>query len=117
MYRIYDEAGHSVADLITKAGETVDMSAPYRYADPVKPWKNRSFENCTAKKLQQQVVKAGKRIVEPETLEEIRSYVEKQLNTEVWEEEQRFVNPHKHYMDMTPDYYDMKMSLLNDSRV
>ena len=32
------------------------------------------------------------------------------------EEEQRFVNPHKHYMDMTPDYYDMKMSLLNDSR-
>lgn len=35
---------------------------------------------------------------------------------EIWEEEQRFVNPHKHYMDMTPDYYDMKMSLLNDSR-
>ena len=29
VYRIYDEAGHSVADLITKAGETVDMSAPY----------------------------------------------------------------------------------------
>jgi hypothetical protein len=50
VYRIYDEAGHSVADLITKAGEKVDMSVPYRYADPVKPWKNRSFENCTAKK-------------------------------------------------------------------
>jgi len=33
VYRIYDEAGHSVADLITKAGETVDMSAPYHYAD------------------------------------------------------------------------------------
>jgi nicotinate phosphoribosyltransferase len=26
VYRIYDEAGHSVADLITKAGEKVDMS-------------------------------------------------------------------------------------------
>lgn len=39
VYRIYDEAGHSVADLITKAGETVDMLKPYRYADPVKPWK------------------------------------------------------------------------------
>ena len=116
VYRIYDEAGHSVADLITKAGETVDMSAPYRYADPVKPWKNRSFENCTAKKLQQQVVKAGKRIVEPESLEEIRAYVEKQLNTEVWEEEQRFENPHEHYLDMSPAYYEMKMDMLHESR-
>ena len=116
VYRIYDEAGHSVADLITKAGETVDMSAPYRYADPVKPWKNRSFENCTAKKLQQQVVKAGKRIVEPETLEEIRTYVEKQLSTEVWEEEQRFENPHEHYLDMSPAYYEMKMDMLHESR-
>ena len=116
VYRIYDEAGHSVADLITKAGETVDMSAPYRYADPVKPWKNRSFENCTAKKLQHQVVKAGKRIVEPESLEEIRAYVEKQLNTEVWEEEQRFENPHEHYLDMSPAYYEMKMDMLHESR-
>ena len=116
VYRIYDEAGHSVADLITKAGETVDMLKPYRYADPVKPWKNRSFENCTAKKLQQQVVKAGKRIVEPESLEEIRAYVEKQLNTEVWEEEQRFENPHEHYLDMSPAYYEMKMDMLHESR-
>ena len=116
VYRIYDEAGHSVADLITKAGETVNMSAPYRYADPVKPWKNRSFENCTAKKLQHQVVKAGKRIVEPESLEEIRAYVEKQLNTEVWEEEQRFENPHEHYLDMSPAYYEMKMDMLHESR-
>ncbi len=116
VYRIYDEAGHSVADLITKAGEKVDMSVPYRYADPVKPWKNRSFENCTAKKLQQQVVKAGKRIVEPETLEDIRAYVEKQLNTEVWEEEQRFENPHEHYLDMSPAYYEMKMDMLHESR-
>ena len=116
VYRIYDEAGHSVADLITKAGEKVDMSVPYRYADPVKPWKNRSFENCTAKKLQQQVVKAGKRIVELETLEEIRTYVEKQLNTEVWEEEQRFENPHEHYLDMSPAYYEMKMDMLHESR-
>lgn len=45
------------------------MLKPYRYADPVKPWKNRSFENCTAKNSNSKVVKAGKRIVEPESLE------------------------------------------------
>ena len=38
----------------------------------------------------------------------------KQLTEEIWEEEQRFINPHIHYMDMTPDYYELKMSLLHE---
>ena len=35
-----------------------------------------------------------------------------QMKEEMWPEEQRFENPHVHYLDMTPDYYDMKMELL-----
>ena len=38
--------------------------------------------------------------------------MQRQLDTEIWEEEQRFENPHSHYLNMTPDYYEMKMSLL-----
>ena len=49
-------------------------------------------------------------------LDEIRAYVKKQLDTEIWEEEQRFENPHRHYLDMTPDYYEMKMGLLYETR-
>lgn len=117
VYRIYDETGHSIADLIVREGEQVDMSVPYRYADPAKPWKNRYFENCTAVKLQQQVVKGGKRIVPKASLDSIREFVEQQLSNEVWEEEQRFENPHVHYLDMSLAYYQMKMDMLNDSRV
>ena len=51
MYRIYDADGHSVADLIAKADQPIDMSAPFRYVDPQKPWENRYFTNCTAKAL------------------------------------------------------------------
>ena len=40
--------------------------------------------------------------------------MEKQLNTEVWEEEQRFENPHEHYLDMSPAYYEMKMDMLHE---
>ena len=116
VYRVYDETGHSIADLIVRTGETVDMSKPYRYADPVKPWKNRYFENCHAVKLQQKVVEKGKRIVEKQSLDEIRDYVKRQLATEVWEEEQRFENPHVHYIDMSPSYYAMKMEMLHESR-
>ena len=116
VYRIYGEEGYAVADLIAGFDEVVDMSQPYRYVDPEKPWKNRFFENCTVKELQQLVVKDGKRVQPKRDLEEIRAYVKKQLDTEIWQEEQRFENPHKHYLDMSPDYYEMKMSLLHDLR-
>lgn len=116
VYRIYGEEGYAVADLIAGFDEKVDLSRPYRYVDPEKPWKNRFFENCTVKELQQLVIKDG-RCVQPERdLEDIRAYVRHQLQNEIWPEEQRFENPHKHYLDMSPDYYDMKMSLLHDLR-
>ena len=110
------EEGYAVADLITSFEEEVNMDEPYRYVDPEKPWKNRFFENCTCKELQQLVIKDGKRTQPPRSLEEIRSYVKEQLASEIWQEEQRFENPHKHYLDMSPDYYDMKMSLLHNLR-
>ena len=50
------------------------------------------------------------------TLQELQAYVKKQLDNEIWEEEQRFENQHKHYIDMSPDYYEMKMSMLHNIR-
>lgn len=116
IYRIYDENGSAIADLITKKGEELDLSQPYRYVDPKKPWKNRMFENCTAKKLQVPMIVDGKRVAEPRSLDEIRSYVKDQLKNEIWDEEQRFQNPHIHYLDMSPYYYELKMGLLEETR-
>lgn len=115
VYRVYGESGQAVADLIAGADETVDLSSPYRYVDPEKPWKNRYFEKCTAKELQKPVIKNGKRVIPTQSLEEISSYVKQQLETEIWLEEQRFENPHKHYLDMSPQYYEMKMNLLDET--
>ena len=70
------------------------------------------FVKCTARELQQLVVKDGKRVVPVKTMQEIREYVDKQLKNEIWQEEQRFENPHVHHMDMSPAYYQMKMDLL-----
>ena len=66
------------------------------------------------KKLQKKYIENGKKVAELDSLEEIRAYVSKQLEEEIWEEEQRFENPHTHYLDMTPDYYHMKMKLLEE---
>ena len=72
----------------------------------------RTFDNCTGKELQVPVFKDGKLVYKLPSLEEIRSYVQEQMREEMWPEEQRFENPHVHYLDMTPNYYDMKMELL-----
>ncbi len=116
IYRVYDHSGKAKADLIARADEVVDLSKEFRFIDPAKPWKILTYTACHARELQIPVFKAGKRVYELPSLSEIRDYVERQLRDEIWEEEQRFANPHAHYMDMTPAYYEMKMSLLHESR-
>lgn len=114
VYRIYNDEGKAIADLITQENEILDMEQPYRYVDPDEPWKQRTFENCTAKPLMRQVVAAGQVIEPKRSLQDIADYVNEQLSNEIWEEEQRFENPHIHYLDMSPDYYEMKMDLLKE---
>lgn len=113
VYRVYSAEGKAIAELLTLPGEKPSTNSPYCYIDPEKPWKELYFENCTFKNMQELVIKDGKQIVKSPTLKEIRAYVEDQLAHEIWEEEQRFENPHSHYLDMSPDYYHMKMDLLN----
>ena len=67
------------------------------------------------KSITEKVNENGNRILEQQPIREIREYVAKQLEYEIWQEEQRFENPHKHYLDMTPEYYELKMGLLHDS--
>lgn len=116
VYRIYDENNKAIADLLANKDEVVDLTKPFRYVDPVKPWKVRSYENCTARQLQVPIFKDGELVYEEPTLDEIRNFVKKQLDEEIWEEEQRFENPHTHYMDMTPTLYETKMNLLYKNR-
>ena len=113
VYRVYSAEGKAIAELLTLPGEKPSTNSPYCYIDPVKPWKELYFENCTFKNMQELIIKDGKQIVKSPTLKEIRAYVQDQLTHEIWEEEQRFENPHSHYLDMSPEYYHMKMDLLN----
>ena len=116
IYRIYDHHGKAVADMIAVQGEQIDLTQPFRYVDPHKPWKNRLFEGGSAVNLRRLYVRDGERVEDLPPLEEIRAYVRRQLAEEIWPEEQRFENPHRHYLDMTPDYYELKMGLLEEVR-
>ena len=116
VYRVYNENGKAVADLIA-GREGLDekaFSQGYRFVDPERPWKRMEFKNCTVKKLQNCVMADGRRIDGHPSVRQIAAYVRRQLNEEIWDEEQRFEYPHKHYIDMTPEYYAMKMRMLEE---
>lgn len=114
IYRVYDREGKAIADYLTIKGEKINTSGPVRYVDPTHYWKNRSFIDCTFKPLQKQIFQNGELIYELPTLQEIRNYVRDQLDHEIWKEEQRFENSHVHYLDMSPDMFELKMSLLHE---
>lgn len=113
VWRIYDkDSGYGIADVVTFADETINPDEPYPYMDEIKPWKRRSFTNFRCEKLQNQIFKDGKLVYELPTLKEIQKKVKTQLATTVWPEEQRFENPHIHYVDLSMKLYETKHKLL-----
>ena len=115
VYRVFDENGKSVADLISLKGEELDFKS-LNYIDPKKPWKKRKFVNFTFKEMRKEIFKDGKLVYEIPSLDKTREYVRHQVDNELWDAEKRFVLPHEHYLDFTKAYYDLKMKLIEENR-
>lgn len=114
LWRIFSkETGYGLADLLTFYDEIPDMSKPYEYVDPLKPWKKMYFEDVDIKELHVPIFENGKLVYKCPELREIRDYVAYQLDNLVWEEEQRYENPHIHYVDLSKKLYDTKKAMLS----
>ena len=53
----------------------------------------------------------GKPVHHMPSVEEIRSYIKDQLENQVWPEELRTNNPHKHFVDMTEKVYKVRSEM------
>lgn len=116
LWRVFDKNGKSVSDLLALWDEPAPSGEKVRFIDPVHPWREKYFENCTFEELLKPVFEDGRRVGDKPGIDEIRAYVKRQLDTQVWEEEQRFENPHTHYVDMTPALYQLKNRMLQGER-
>ncbi|HCA20747.1 MAG TPA: nicotinate phosphoribosyltransferase, partial [Lachnospiraceae bacterium] len=114
LWRIFSkETGYGLADLLTMEDEVVDGDGVTPFVDELKPWKKMSFKNVKATPLQVKVFDNGKLVYKNPPLDEIREFVKYQLQNTVWQEEQRFANPHIHYLDLSKKLYDVKTELLS----
>ena len=112
VYRIYDnESGIAIADLMCVYDEVIDPEKPLELFDPVETWKRKVVTNYTARELLVPIFKNGECVYESPSLCEIRDYCKEQV-MKLWEEVQRFENPHRYYVDLSEKLWQIKQDLL-----
>ena len=112
VYRLYSrESSAAIADVITLHGETIDDTAPYEIFDPEHTWKRKTITDFYARPLLKQIFKNGELVYNQPSLEVLREYCRMEIDG-LWDEVKRFENPHKYYVDLSHNLWDMKYGLL-----
>ncbi len=116
VYRIFSkESDLAVADYITLWDEHIDESEPLEIFAPDSPWKRRLLTDYKLEELLVQVFSKGKKIYESPSLSDIKNYCVQQLGR-LWEEVKRFEYPHRYYVDLSKDLWDLKQKLIYKNR-
>mgnify|MGYP003093763900 FL=1 len=111
VWRIYDQDGKAMADLITMADETIETQHGITLFDPIETWKECTYVNCTARCLSTPIYENGKRVYTSPSLNDIKKFCKAQVNT-LWDEVKRFENPHRYYVDLSQKLWDTRSALL-----
>lgn len=111
-YRFYNnKTGKALADVIVLHDEKIEGNE-YTIFDPLNPWKKKILTDFTVRTLQEQIFKNGKLIYTSPTLTEIATNAKKELDT-LWEEVKRLQNPHRYYVDLSQNLWNLKNELIN----
>lgn len=116
VFRLYEkDTGKIKADLIALSGEIIDENKDLLIFDPVETWKKTLLEAGTfeVRELLIPVFEKGICVYETPGVSNIRQYCNEELNT-LWDETRRLVNPHKVYVDLSQELFDMKKQLLDN---
>ncbi len=113
VYRFYSKDTHkALADVITLHDETIPDSN-YTIFDPINPWRKKTLINYAVRPLQEQIFKDGNLVYNTPTLSEISKYRQQELST-LWDEVKRLNNPHKYYVDLSSDLWNLKHNMLKN---
>lgn len=112
LYRFYSmETGKAEADLMCLHDEEVDDTAPIEIFDPDFTWKRKTMTDYTLRQLMIPIFKKGKLVYKFPPLAEVRDHCRRELDT-MWDEVLRFENPHKYYVDLSEDLWELKHEMI-----
>ncbi len=112
VWRFYGrDTGKAIADYLSVWDETVDDTGDFEIFDPEAIWKRKVVYDFEAKELQVPIFKHGELVYELPELDAIRAYCAAQVDT-LWDEVQRFDNPHSYYVDLSQKLWDIKQKML-----
>ncbi|MCL2163200.1 MAG: nicotinate phosphoribosyltransferase [Oscillospiraceae bacterium] len=110
--RLFSENnGKAIADVVKLDSEIIDETTPFVLFDPAHTWKRKSVSDFYTLPLLKQIVMSGRLVYESPSLQVIRDFCSKQVDT-LWEEILRFENPQMYYVDLSQELWDMKYDLL-----
>ena len=114
VYRLYDKStGKARGDVITVADETIPEVDEYEIFDPNAVWKRTKIRDYYVKDLRVQLFDNGRCVYESPSVDEIKEYCRKQMET-MWDETLRFENPQTYYVDLSPKLWQIKNDLLSE---
>lgn len=115
VYRIVDNAsGQPIADYITLADEVIDEHEPLELFDPISTWKRKTVENYTARPLHEPIFLKGECVYQSPKIEEIKRYCAEEVGA-LWDEVKRFEKPHRYYVDLSPELWELKHRMLKNA--
>lgn len=115
LYRFYNkDTDKAMADLITLHDEEIDETE-YEIFSPTEPWKRKLLTNYYYKELQIPIFSNGNLVYDVPSLQEVRQYHQQQMQT-LWPEVKRLSKPHKYFVDLSQQLFDLKTSLIDEKR-
>ncbi len=110
-FRFYSkETGKALADLVTLHDEEV-LEGEYTVFDPENTWKKKTLKNYYVKELQTKIFDNGNLVYTSPSLNEIAKYSKTDLDT-FWDEIKRIDNPHKYFVDLSQNLWNLKQQML-----
>ena len=111
VYRFYSkETNKALADVVCLNNETIPEDS-YTIFDPSNPWRKKTLLNYYAKPLHEQIFKNGKLVYTSPDLKDIATHCKEELAT-LWDEVRRMNNPHRYYVDLSKDLWELKEQML-----
>ncbi len=96
---------------MTLRDENLDADKPLEIFDPVFTWKKKKIKDYYAKELLVKIFDKGRLVYKNPDVSAIKKVVGEETS-KLWPETLRLENPHRYYVDLSKNLWDLKQHLL-----